>query len=39
MGRAEGVARAVAGVLKGYDPVTNVVLDDCKEFIRGKKGK
>jgi hypothetical protein len=25
----------VIGVLKGRDPLLNLVLDDCKEFIRG----
>ena len=27
--------RAVVGVLKGHDAVTNLVLDECKEFVRG----
>ncbi|KAF1998397.1 Sm-like ribonucleo protein [Amniculicola lignicola CBS 123094] len=25
--------REIAGVLKGYDQLTNLVLDDCKEFM------
>ena len=28
--------REVDGVLKGYDKLDNLVLDDCIEFIRGK---
>lgn len=27
--------REVDGVLKGYDKLDNLVLDDCIEFIRG----
>lgn len=27
--------REVHGVLKGFDPLVNVVLDECIEFIRG----
>ncbi|KAA6393250.1 MAG: putative U6 snRNA-associated protein [Streblomastix strix] len=26
--------REVEGILKGYDNVNNIVLDDCVEFIR-----
>ncbi|EGF81154.1 hypothetical protein BATDEDRAFT_7306, partial [Batrachochytrium dendrobatidis JAM81] len=26
--------RQVAGILKGYDPLSNLVLDDAEEFIR-----
>ena len=26
---------AVEGVLKGYDPLLNLVLDETKEFLRG----
>lgn len=29
--------REVHGVLKGFDPLVNVVLDECIEFIRGEK--
>ena len=29
--------REVDGVLKGYDKLDNLVLDDCIEFIRGDK--
>lgn len=29
--------REVHGVLKGFDPLVNVVLDECIEFIRGKR--
>jgi small nuclear ribonucleoprotein (snRNP)-like protein len=25
----------VEGVLKGYDPLLNLVLDETKEFLRG----
>lgn len=28
--------REVSGVLKGYDQLVNLVLDDCVEFIRGE---
>lgn len=31
--------REVDGVLKGYDKLDNLVLDDCIEFIRGEKSK
>jgi U6 snRNA-associated Sm-like protein LSm7 len=27
--------REVDGVLKGYDKLDNLVLDDCVEFVRG----
>lgn len=27
--------REVSGVLKGYDQLVNLVLDDCVEYIRG----
>ena len=26
--------REVVGVLKGSDPICNLVLDDCEEFLR-----
>ena len=26
----------VTGVLKGYDPLMNLVLDDTKELLRGE---
>lgn len=26
---------AVVGTLKGFDPLVNLVLDDCVEFLRG----
>lgn len=26
--------REVVGVLKGFDPLVNVVLDECVEFLR-----
>lgn len=29
--------REVHGVLKGFDPLVNVVLDECIEFIRGER--
>jgi small nuclear ribonucleoprotein (snRNP)-like protein len=29
------VSLAVSGVLKGYDQLVNIVLDDTKEFMRG----
>lgn len=29
--------REVTGVLKGHDPVPNVVLDDCVEYLRDPK--
>ena len=28
--------REVQGILKGFDPVVNLVLDETKEFLRGK---
>ena len=28
--------REVDGVLKGFDKLDNLVLDDCVEYIRGK---
>lgn len=31
--------REVHGVLKGFDPLVNVVLDECVEFIRGEWGR
>ena len=41
-GRTLGVTKeavellvAVEGVLKGYDPLLNLVLDETKEYIRG----
>jgi U6 snRNA-associated Sm-like protein LSm7 len=27
--------REAAGVLKGYDPLLNLVLDDTTEYLRG----
>lgn len=27
--------REAAGILKGYDPLLNLVLDDTTEFLRG----
>ena len=27
----------VIGILKGYDPLVNVVLDETEEFIKGKR--
>jgi U6 snRNA-associated Sm-like protein LSm7 len=30
--------REVAGVLKGYDQLLNVVLDDAVEYLRGALG-
>ena len=29
--------REVVGVLKGYDQLVNIVLDDCIEYIRSKE--
>lgn len=29
--------REVHGVLKGFDPLVNVVLDECIELIRGER--
>jgi U6 snRNA-associated Sm-like protein LSm7 len=29
--------RELKGVLKGYDELVNLVLEDCDEFLRGKK--
>lgn len=31
------VILVVVGILKGYDPLVNLVLDETKEFIRGKR--
>jgi U6 snRNA-associated Sm-like protein LSm7 len=28
--------REVTGVLKGYDQLVNLVLDDCLEFVKGE---
>jgi U6 snRNA-associated Sm-like protein LSm7 len=28
--------RELEGILKGYDDLVNLVLDDCDEFLRGK---
>jgi small nuclear ribonucleoprotein (snRNP)-like protein len=28
--------RELRGVLRGYDELVNLVLDDCEEFIRGE---
>lgn len=28
--------REAAGILKGYDPLLNLVLDNTTEFLRGK---
>jgi small nuclear ribonucleoprotein (snRNP)-like protein len=30
---------AVTGVLKGYDGLVNLVVDDCREYIQGEKTK
>ena len=27
--------REMKGILKGFDELVNLVLDDCEEFIRG----
>jgi U6 snRNA-associated Sm-like protein LSm7 len=27
--------RELQGILKGYDELVNLVLDDCDEFLRG----
>ena len=27
---------AASGILKGYDPLLNLVLDDTQEYIRGE---
>ncbi|RYY87158.1 hypothetical protein EON63_04525 [archaeon] len=29
--------REVEGMLKGFDKLENLVLDDCIEFLRGKQ--
>jgi len=29
--------RELIGILKGYDELVNLVLDDCEEFLRGKE--
>ena len=29
----------VMGTLKGFDPLVNLVLDNCTEFLRGMVGK
>ena len=29
--------REAAGILKGYDPLLNIVLDNTVEYLRGKK--
>jgi U6 snRNA-associated Sm-like protein LSm7 len=29
--------REVDGVLKGFDKLDNLVLDDCVEYVKGKK--
>lgn len=29
--------REVVGILKGADPICNLVIDDAFEFLRGKK--
>lgn len=31
-----GGGREAAGILKGYDPLLNLVLDNTTEFLRGK---
>lgn len=28
--------RELKGILKGYDELVNLVLDDCDEFLRGQ---
>lgn len=28
--------RELQGILRGYDELVNLVLDDCDEFLRGK---
>ena len=28
--------RELTGILKGYDDLVNIVLDECEEFIKGK---
>lgn len=30
--------RELEGTLRGYDDLVNLVLDDCDEFLRGKRG-
>lgn len=30
--------REAAGILKGYDPLLNIVLDNTVEYLRGKPG-
>ena len=30
-------ASTVSGILKGFDQLSNLVLDDCVEFIRGEQ--
>jgi U6 snRNA-associated Sm-like protein LSm7 len=35
----EPVVKTVTGVLKGYDPLMNLVLDDTKETVRDDEGK
>jgi small nuclear ribonucleoprotein (snRNP)-like protein len=29
----------VSGILKGYDGLVNLVMDDCREYIQGKERK
>lgn len=29
--------REITGILKGHDPVPNIVLDDCVEYLRDPK--
>ena len=31
--------RELRGTLKGFDDLVNIVLEDCEEFLRGKKAK
>lgn len=31
--------RQVSGILKGFDDIVNLVLDDCKETLRNSKGE
>ena len=33
--KASKCCHAVEGVLKGYDPLLNLVLDETKEYLRG----
>lgn len=35
----EPVVKTVTGVLKGYDPLMNLVVDEAKETVRDDEGK